>query len=319
MRLLYAWVNYRFKDEFQIKMGMFQSAATRGGFQSSANMQFVEYPETVLLFDPGECVGVRFWGQLFDKHFEYFFDVVNSFNGRFNRTITTDGARELDNNPGLAFRAVWHACGDVPTRDFVSWGDVDHKEMPCLDFGFHYLFNEDDGDLSTSRIIFKRDSIMPGGFGVTNTNGTQIHQVGLDAAFKYRGFSASGEYMCRFIDVRRGGRTPFTPLWLLTGDGATTTEQGAYLQMGYFLPIPGLEKKLEAVARVGGITTNAGRGSSEGTWIYTAGLNYYFEGNKVKLQTDVTKIPQVPLAANSWLANANDNALIWRVQLQVAF
>jgi hypothetical protein len=78
-----------------------------------------------------------------------------------------------------------------------------------------------------------------------------------------------------------------------------------------------MENKFEAVARVGGLAVNAGR--SEGTWIYTAGFNYYIQGNKVKLQFDVSKIPEVPLAAGGWLANANDNALIWRVQLQMAF
>ena len=89
------------------------------------------------------------------------------------------------------------------------------------------------------------------------------------------------------------------------------------MQAGYFLPIPGLEKKLEAVARVGGISVNTE--GSEGTWIYSGGLNYYFEGNRVKLQTDVTKITEVPISAGGWLGNVNDDALIWRVQLQVAF
>ena len=37
---------------------------------------------------------------------------------------------------------------------------------------------------------------------------------------------------------------------------------GAYLQMGYFLPIAGLEDKLEAVVRVGGISVLNGGSSS---------------------------------------------------------
>ena len=49
-------------------------------------------------------------------------------------------------------------------------------------------------------------------------------------------------------------------------------------------------------------------------------LNYYFEGHNVKLQTDVTKIYEVPISDSyASLANVNDDALIWRVQLQVAF
>ena len=314
--VLYAWLNYKFSNEFQVKAGLFQLAGTRAGFNSSGNMQFVEYPETVAVFDPGEGVGVRFWGRLFDDKLEYFLDIANSLNGRGNRTITTDPA-ELDGNPAIAFRAVWHACGEVPTRDFVSWADIDHKEVPCLDIGFHYLFTDNYGDAANSRVVFKRSSLLGDSFGVTSSDGLQINQFGLDAAFKWQGFSASGEYILRILDPRRAGRTPFTPLWLLTGEDSTVCQHGAYVQLGYFLPIPGLEKKLEAVARVGGIAVNSE--GSLGTWIYSAGLNYYLEGNKVKLQTDVTKIPRVPLAANSWMGDANDDALIWRVQLQVAF
>ncbi|MFH1745828.1 MAG: porin [Planctomycetota bacterium] len=314
--VLYGWLNYRFMDEFQVKAGLFQLAGTRASFNSSANMQFVEYPVVDAVFSTGTGVGVRFWGQLFDKKLEYFLDIVNSLNGAGNRTITPDPA-ELDGTPAIAFRAVWHACGDVPTRDFVSWADVEFKEVPCVDVGFHYAFTDDYGDAANTRIVFNRDSMLDGGFGVTTSDGLQINQFGLDAAFKYQGFSLAGEYICRLLDVRRAGRTPFTPLWLLTGETSTVAQHGAYVQMGYFLPIPGMEKKVEAVARVGGISVNTE--GSEGTWTYAAGLNYYLEGNRVKLQTDVTKVAEVPISANSWLGNVNDDALIWRIQLQVAF
>ena len=70
--------------------------------------------------------------------------------------------------------------------------------------------------------------------------------------------------------------------------------------------------------RVGGISVL--NGGQEGTWEYAAGLNYYIEGNSVKLQTDVTKVSEVPISSSSHsLANVNDDALIWRIQLQFAF
>ncbi len=315
-RPLYAWLNYRFAPEFQVKMGLFQLAATRAGFASSANMQFPEYPEWEYLFTAGTGVGVRFWGQAFENHFEYFLDVVNSVNGPTNRTITPDPA-EMDNNPAIVARAVWHACGEAPLKDFAEWGDITHHENPCVDLGAHYIFNDDAGDRSTSRLIFGRTSLLPGGFGITNSNGVQMHQIGMDGAFKWQGFSVSGEYAIQVLDPRRAGRTPFAPLWLLTAEGDTMDTQGAYLQSGYFLPIPGLENKLEVVARVQGIRTNAGE--TEGTWFYGGGLNYYIEGNRVKLQTDVVRTYETPFSGGGTLANANDEALIWRVQLQVAF
>jgi hypothetical protein len=90
------------------------------------------------------------------------------------------------------------------------------------------------------------------------------------------------------------------------------------VQVGYFLPIPGLEDRLEAVARVGGISALAN--SQEGTWTYAGGLNYYIDGHRVKLSTDVTKVSEVPISnSEKSLANVNDDALVFRVQLQVAF
>ena len=287
-----------------------------------ATMQFISRSLSDVVFGLGYGIGVRFWGQLADNRVEYYFDVVNSLvdnNGSgFGRTITTDPP-ENDNNPALTFRVVWHAVGDDPGGDFASQGDNPPHGGPAFDLGFHYAFNEDEGDTFNPRVPFPLPQRFGrGGFGLTSTNGMQIHQWGIDAAFKCHGFSAIAEYTARTLDPRRAGRRPFTPWWLLTGQSDTTLQQGAYLQLGYFLPIPGLENKLEAVARAGGVSTLAN--GQEGTWEYTAGLNYYIQGDKVKLQTDVTKVSEVPISSNySSLANVNDDALIWRVQLQVGF
>ena len=124
--------------------------------------------------------------------------------------------------------------------------------------------------------------------------------------------------MLRIQDVRNSDHRPFTPLYLLTGNESTDTQQGAYVQCGYFLPIPGLEKKLEIVGRVGGVSTLAGK--QHGDWDYGGGLNYYIDGHRVKLQTDITKVTEAPISAPAYsMANVNDSILVWRVQLQVAF
>ncbi len=317
-RLCDAYVNYRFDDAFQLQAGYFKVAALQQRLTSSADLQFVSRSMTHAVFDLSRGLGVRFWGRLFDKRLEYFLDVLNSLNNP-GRTISNDPP-ELDGNPALAFRLVWHALGDQPGKDLAAEADLAIHDSPALNFAFHYAFNEDEADQRTTRIPFPlpRRTTGVGGFGLTNTNGLQINQFGLASAFKYMGFSARGEYILRIVDPRRAGRLPFTPWWLLTRQGDTTVMHGAYVQMGYFLPIPGLEKKLEAVARVGGISTLAN--GQEGAWEYAGGLNYYIEGNNVKLQADVTKITEVPISSSvSSLANVNDQPLIFRVQLQVKF
>jgi len=318
---LEAWANYRFMDELQFRAGVMRLPSTRQNQSSfSLNHQLVDRPLFDAVFGLGYGVGAQLWGQLANKRLEYRVAVLNSLaEGEgmgWGRTITPDPA-ELDNNPAIAARLVWHALGEEPEKDFTYAFDLPKHASPALDLGFHYAFNDDQYDRATTRIPFARITPLPGGFGLTTTNGLQINQFGLDAAFKWQGFSATGEYVVRLVDPRRAGRLPFSPWWLLSGDDSTTAQHGAYVQLGYFLPIPGVEDKLEAVARVGGISALSER--TEGTWEYAFGMNYYFNKD-VKLQADVTKIYEVPITNGySSLANVNDDALVFRVQFQVAF
>ncbi len=315
------WVDYRFMDELHFAAGLLKFASTRAQMTSDANLQFVDRPLADAVFGLGYGIGARFWGECMDGTVTWYLDIANSVTegegAAVGRTITPDETRELDNNPAIIFRTVYNVLGDGDM--FVSQADHEISNEAGLQVGFHYMFNEVNGDQFTSRILYERDSFFrEGGFGLVNSNGLQINQFGLDALFKWMGFSTSAEYIVRLVDVRASASAPYTPLYLATGDDSTTVQHGGYMQCGYFLPIPGLEKQLEAVARFGGVLTHAG--GSEGTWEYAAGLNYYIVDDRVKLQTDVTKIYEVPISSTRYsLANVNDDALIWRVQLQVAF
>lgn len=322
---LYAWVNYRIMDEFQIMAGIFRLANTRVDFSSTSTLQLVEYPMANAVFGLGRGQGLRLWGKLLDGKGEYYLDVVDTL-GAVRATITNDEdvyTRGHDNNPAVVFRTIWSLLGghclypeDKGAIDAPC--DFGIHDEPALNVGFHYAFNEDYHD-GAQRIPYPRRTFFrDGGFGLTSSDGLQIHQFGLDAGFKYQGFSTTAEYWFRTLDVRAGDSPPFTPLFMATGDSSTNMQHGGYVQCGYFLPIPGMERKFEVVANVGG--TSVQSSGQEGTWYYTGGLNYYIEGHKVKLQTDVTKVQESPTSSGTYsLANVNDEALIWRVQLQVAF
>lgn len=326
VRVQYAWANYRFVDEFQIRAGVFLTGGTRANQGSTATMQFVEYPMIGAVFGLGRGTGISFWGNLMEGQGRYSLDIVNTLSNPATRTITTDetifGAGH-DNNPAVIFRTVWailggHCLHPDDSGDWVAPCDMALHDEPALNVGFHYAFNEDwhDGSL---RLPYERDSFFwPGGFGLVTSEGVQINQFGLDMGFKYMGFSMTAEYIARMLDVRSADGPPYTPLYLATGDGSTTVQHGGYVQCGYFLPIPGWERKFEIVGRIGGLW--ATHGGEEGTFTYAGGLNYYIEGHNVKLQTDVTKVSEVPISNSGYsLANVNDDALVWRVQLQVAF
>ena len=133
------------------------------------------------------------------------------------------------------------------------------------------------------------------------------------------GFSATGEYFLRILDPRHAGSRPYTPWWQMTGQGDTVTMHGAYLQMGYMLPIPGLENKLEAVGRVGGVSLlGNGQGRQLGIFCRPETTSSKVTRSNCK-RTSPRFMRLRSVAARVSLANVNDDALIWRVQLQVAF
>lgn len=322
---VFFWFNYRFADEFQTRVGLIQTANTRQQVTAPFNTQTIDKPMVDYVFGTGTAVGVEFHGELFNKRLDYYVDVVNTFNGAGNNILTPDGP-EIDPSPAIAARVVWHALVPEncprdydPIYDFITHMDLPCHQDPVLDLGFHYAFNDVQYERGGTRIPFpNHNPFVPGGFGLTNSSGLQINQFGWDAAFKYRGFSLMGEYILRIQDVRRAGRPVSTPLWVLTGDDSTTAQQGAYVQAGYFLPIPGHENKVEVVGRVGGISTIAG--GQEGAWEYTGGVNYYIQGNRMKLQAELTRIPEAPISTSAGgIANVNDDVTLFRVQLQVLF
>jgi hypothetical protein len=275
----------------------------------------IDEPMTARVFGMDRGLGVRFWGKLFDKQLTYYLDVVNAVYSPSNRTITPDPS-ELDGSPAILFRTQWHVLGDDPDRDFALPGDLDIRENPALEVGFHYVFNDDAGDRNTLQIpVPLTRNNDRGGFALVPSNGVQINQFGFDSAFKWRGFSAGAEYILRIVDPRRAGRTPYAPWWHITGQDDTVVMHGGWLQLGYFLPIPGMEDKLELVGRFGGVSTAAL--DREGVWEYSGGLNYYIRGNNLKLQMDVTKIYEAPTTGiQDSIANVNDDVLLFRLQLQ---
>jgi len=320
-----AWIDYRFCEAFHVKMGVIPLHSTHTEAVGGANQQFVDKSVVNAVFGLGASAGAEFWGQLFNKRLEWYLAIVNGLSDGENtnggRPISNDPA-ELDGNPSLLYRMVWHVLGDNPGHDFDNEGDLENHKSPAWDFGFHYAFDDNYHDTQGMRIPVARlvPFFIKGGYALTDAQGLQINQFGFDTQFKLLGFSLSGEYIVRVVDVRRGSfdNGPLAAYYIASGDNSTTAQHGAYVQAGYFLPIQGMENKLEAVARIGGIST-LGDGQ-EGTWEYGFGVNYYLDGQHAKLQFDVSKVYEAPTTSTySSLANVNDDALVFRVQMQVAF
>jgi phosphate-selective porin OprO/OprP len=275
-------------------------------------LMFVDRSLPSELFSAGRSMGLMLHGGLFDRKLDYYLAVTNGLNNNLDSVDDPDAANELDTNPAVTARAVWHAMYDQLGKDFLTESDITYHKKPALDFGTSFAFNKNVGDEHNVFLPFSiPDAVRvgPGGFGlVPDTEGTDITQWGADAAFKYLGFSVQAEYFLRMIN----SSTNASDWFLATTDGGSTHQQGAYVQAGYFI----VPEKLELAARVGGVWDFA----DDNMWEYSAGVNYYIRGNNLKLQADFTRVYEAPIADNVIeFMNQNDDMTLFRVQLQASF
>lgn len=309
--LQYAWVNYKFIDPAQLRVGVFKLPFGRQETNSVSGLQFVDRSLANEVFNIGRSMAVMLHGSVLDKRVDYGVAISNGFRNNFDGPDEEDAFNELDTNPGISARAVWHAMYDNLGKDFLSESDIEYHKKPALDFGASFAWNADRGDRRNVLLPFQiPDAVRvgPGGYDISSAYQTNITQFGLDAAFKYLGFSTQAEYFLRMVD----NKSSISPWFLNTGDSGTIHQQGGYWQAGYFI----VPQKVELVARLGGIWDFGG----DNMWEYAGGVNYYIRGNNLKLQADVTAINELPVRSNRVeFINQNDDIVMFRLQLQAAF
>jgi len=310
----YAWVNYRVADELNVKAGVFELPFGLQEVTSDLEQMFADRGMANELFNLDRSVGVEVWGDVLDKKLTYQVAVTNGWNDEGDRFGQSDPVRELDQNPAITARLVWHVMGEVGPGE----SDLQYHEDPALNVGVSFGYMDDNGDANDPGILYAMNDLLRdgvGGFGWTGMQGTDVLQFGADAHLKYRGLAATWEYWLRTVDVSDTDLLGLAaPYFLATGDGSTFHQQGMQMQVGYFI----IPKKLEAAGRVGAVW-DIGPGG-EGVWEYAGGVNYYLHGQNCKLTADVTKINE--LAVQSRAANyidLNDDLTMFRVQLQVMF
>jgi hypothetical protein len=143
-----------------------------------------------------------------------------------------------------------------------------------------------------------------------------IFRATLDGALKYQGWSFTTAAYFQQINENpavTGSTAPTLPggYGLATGK-SSFFELGYYGQAGYMLT-----KQLELVGRAGQFVTE---GSSSRMEEYALGLNYYLFGHNLKLQADMTYIPNAAAYTSSVMGSAvNTQDLIFRTQLQLKF
>lgn len=288
-----AWINYRFIDEAQLQAGQFKMPFSRGELTSDGALQFVDRANAVDSFKPSYDIGVMLQGKTAGGKLAY---NAGLFNG------TGQGGTRTTNSGAWAARIVINPFGEMR----YSEADLENTPNPLLSVGANYFANtlKRNGnaaflDITTSTPPYAGTSGWLGKDAANtaifdNTERVDVGTYGFDAAFKWRGFSATGEY----FGAKAEGQ----------GRGRTVHARGFYGHAGYFL----LPKRLEVAARYSSVDPNRDKSQDQRIEV-TGAVSYYFQGHNLKLQGDYTNI-QTQIAGKQ----ATDDKQM-RVQAQLAF
>ena len=288
-----AWINYRFIDAVQLQAGQFKIPFSRGELTSDGMLQFVDRANAVDAFKPSYDIGAMVAGKTAGGMIAYNAGIFNG-TGQSGTRTTNSGA--------WAARIVFNPFGEIR----YSEADLQNTPSPLLSLGACYFANtlKRNGnatflDTTTSTPPYAGTAGWLGKAAANtaifdNTERVDVGTYGLDAAFKWRGLSAQGEYFGGNAEGRNLGRTVHS--------------RGYYGQAGYFL----LPKKLEVAARYSSVDPNRDRTRDLQVEV-TGAVSYYFEGHLLKIQGDCTNIHK-QVAGKP----ATDDRQV-RVQAQVAF
>jgi hypothetical protein len=204
------------------------------------------------------------------------------------------------------------------TNYFDPWGDygtplVDEEMTadPLLRVGHSMVYSPQTGDvgaLPLDEADFVRLSdgtrlTIPGALtpGVTVTD-FDVYLYGIDAAFKYRGWSANAEVFFRWLQD-------------LQGDGPLTVtkiaQRGFYVEGGRFL----IPRKLDVNVRYSQVSGLLGNASE-----IAAGVTWRPLGTpRLKVGFDVTELDGSPLQNTTTDILVGDDGTLFRTQLQAEF
>lgn len=281
--LVQAWMNYKFINEAEIRLGQFKDVFGRQEVISDGSLEFVERSPVANAFRHSYDIGAMLSGKIADGLAYYNVGVY----GGAGQTNT----RNANDNAFFA-RAAVNPLGEMA----YSEGDLGVSEKPLVSFGANYLRNTLNKPTattvdSTASYVSGTTGWVGTSFGIANDK-IDVDEYGFDAAFKWMGFSLQGEYLLGQGEIQRTGQ-------LKRG-------HGFYSQASYMI----IPEKLQLAIRYSYLDPNRDAANDNRTEQIGA-ISYYFNRHNLKVQADVGKIHDQALA--------NKDVMQYRVQAQIVF
>lgn len=276
--LFLGWLDFKFSDAFVLSGGYYKLPGSREWADSFRYTLGADRTMATTFFRPNFSPGFWASGEPW-TNLHYIAMVGNSFNG------LNLADHRIGSNTAFGSSLWWEPLG----RFGPGPSDAEGHERPVLRFGMSQTVSRDHLASASSvqsnpeDTLFRLSDGTPlasaGALGPgIRVNTADVQLWAFDAAFKFRGFSLSGEYYLRWLDDFRatGGRIPIRSLF----------DHGGYAQTSYFI----IPSRLETYARYSVVTGRFGEGDEWG-----GGLNWYVIGNRNwRMTFDVTRLNHSP-------------------------
>lgn len=295
------FINYRFLDGVQVRFGQDKVQFGRQFITSSAYQQFPDLSVVTTAFVPGYDTGLMVHGKLAGGLASY---NIGGYGGLGQNTFRTTS----DN--AFTARLMLNPLGELK----YSESDVEYSEKPLASLAGNFFRDTVNASEQNSATVTNNQlSFNARGRGwfalgnplflparqIAGSESVDYNTAGFDAAFKWRGFSAQGEYFF----ARASGQA----------SGNVAKAEGFYLQTGYFV----IPRHLELAARYSYLDPNRDLGHD--LWTEATGcVSWYVSGHNLKVQSDYTRIHRQQAIASTAGSHPTDDNQV-RIQAQLIF
>ena len=245
------WAEYTRYPFAKIRFGQWKVPFNRQRVVSSENLQLIDRSVANGEFTLDRQIGVQGFGKLFDKKLEYY---LGFFNGNKRNESRNDNNEHM-----FIFRTSYNLLGGYGKGISEIESDIAYSETPLAHISGAIAFD------STEDVTMNLE-----GLGEVTASETDRTSIVAEYGFKYKGFSAIGEYYWR----KTHGIAD-----------ANIIDQGFFTQAGYFL----IPKKFEVTGRYSLVDFDD-QLEADAIRETSFGLNWFFAKHKSKLQFNAIRI-----------------------------
>jgi len=281
--ILDAHLTYNFYKGFAVRFGQGKLAGNRERVISSGNLQFVDRSRLNSRYTIDRDVFL----QLRHNH-----TIGDNFLMRESVSIASgEGKNHLtgfNGGFGYTYRVEFLPFGAFQSKGDYIGSSIKRETTPKLSIGLTY-----DNNNNAGRERGQKGSFIYNAAG--EITGNDLNTIFADMMFKYEGCSIMFEYADKVAQ--------FGPNVVDEDDniiGTYYTGSGYNIQAGYMFA-----NNMELAARYTNINAEAATDEQH----YTIGLNKFFVGHKLKIQTDFSLIDRVD----------RQNSSMWRTQVDIHF